>query len=151
MMSVSGVFRNVLTHRVPKPRRTGTGETRIAASTTPSTSAPTVPAAVSFRIQRNPVTYTSMLLGSEKTSIALTSSRRGREQPGGASSAGPARPSEDQLQLVSLATSSSGAAVPLLPSELSHAALYEPSAAAAFRMSLILLQPAVSSFLTPMP
>src|SRR4029453_6980057 len=71
MISVSGVFRKVLTQVAPNPRSTGTGDTRIAASATPITSAPTVPAAVSLRIQRNPVTYTSTLVGSEKTSIVL--------------------------------------------------------------------------------
>ena len=35
MIRVSGVFRKMLTQAVPKARNTGTGETRIAASSTP--------------------------------------------------------------------------------------------------------------------
>src|SRR5438309_9143957 len=67
MMSVSGVLRNTLTQAVPKPRSTGTGETRIAASTTPKTSAMTPAAPVSLRINRNDDRYTARLAGSEKT------------------------------------------------------------------------------------
>src|SRR3954470_3437561 len=70
MISVKGVLRKMLTQPAPNPRSTGTGETRIAASTTPITRASTDDATVSFRIQRNPVTYTSTLAGSETTSIA---------------------------------------------------------------------------------
>src|SRR4051794_4997111 len=69
MIRVSGVFRKMFTQPAPAPRSTGTGDTRMAASRTPITRAPTVAAAVSFRIQRKPVTYTSTLAGSEKTSI----------------------------------------------------------------------------------
>src|SRR6266511_2629297 len=88
MTSVSGVFRNVLTQNVPKPRSTGIGETRIAASSTPNTREMPVDAPVSLRIH---------------TSVA------------------------------------------------SQAALYRPSAAAAFRISLILSQLDLSSFFRPMP
>src|SRR4029453_12308162 len=91
MISVSGVFRKVLTQVAPNPRSTGTGDTRIAASTTPSTSAPTVPAAVSLRIQRNPVTYTSTLVGSEKTFIILTF-EAGSGRAGGAGRTRPRAP-----------------------------------------------------------
>src|SRR4051794_6238451 len=146
MINVNGVLRNVLTQAAPKPRSTGTGETRIAASRTPSTRAKNAEAAVSRRIQRNPVTYTSMLAGSVKTLIVLLTSK-----PGGAGGT-PAPPvTRGQPQFVSLPVSSVGAARPLSPSVLSHAALYDPSAAAAFRMSLTLVQPAVSVFFRPMP
>src|SRR6266540_3761837 len=50
------------------------------------------------------------------------------------------RTDERQAQLVSFVVSRVGAGVPLLPSVASQAALYRPSAAAAFRISLILSQ-----------
>src|SRR3954471_17891434 len=56
-----------------------------------------------------------------------------------------------QEQLGSLVTSSVGAALPLLPNVSSQGFLYEPSPTDALRMSLILLQPAESSFFRPMP
>ena len=121
MISVSGVFRNVFTHAVPKPRSTGTGETRIAASSTPSTSAPTAPRGGQFQDPEEPghvhvdvggvgedVHRPRFLVGS-RTQLGVERRGRGRPVP-----APPAR--SDQLQLVSLVVSSSGAAVPLLPS-----------------------------------
>src|SRR3954453_12795402 len=122
MISVKGVLRKMLTQPAPNPRSTGTGETRIAASRTPITRARTDDATVSFRIQRNPVTYTSTLAGSEKTSIATLGLR--------------GAPGTGHAQLVSLLTSRSGAGLPLLPSVSSQAFLYDPSAADAFRISL---------------
>src|SRR6266545_1999888 len=61
------------------------------------------------------------------------------------------RTDERQAQLVSFVVSRVGAGVPLLPSVASQAALYRPSAAAAFRISLILSQLDLSSFFRPMP
>src|SRR3954447_4853739 len=82
MISVSGVFRKMLTQAAPKARSTGTGETRMAASSVPRIRAKTAEAAVSLRIQRKPVTYASTLAGSEKTSIAtLKRGDRGRAGP----------------------------------------------------------------------
>src|SRR3954449_12865729 len=145
MIRVSGVFRKMFTQAAPNPRSTGTGETRAPASMTPRTSAKAAPASVSFRIQRNPVTYTSTFAGSEKTSIVTFAERDG----GAGRPAPPWGVADDQEQLVNLLASSSGAALPLLPSVSSQAFLYDPSATDALRMSLILLQPAVSSFFTP--
>src|SRR3954447_20071474 len=106
MIRVRGVLRNMLTQPVPKPRSTGTGETRIAASNTPSTNAPTTEASVSLRIHRNPVTYTSTLAGSEKTFIALLYETRGYEMRGyerrGRRPVKAAGPAPTQPQLVSL-------------------------------------------------
>jgi hypothetical protein len=59
MIRVSGVLRKMLTQAVPKPRSTGTGDTRIAARTTPITSANAVETRVSRRIHQNPDTYRS--------------------------------------------------------------------------------------------
>src|SRR3954464_5821684 len=88
MIRVSGELRNTLTHAVPKPRSTGTGDTRIAARPVPRTSAPTDAARVSLRIQRNRCTYTSRLAGSEKTFIVLLC-----ESEAGRGRRGPPRPS----------------------------------------------------------
>jgi hypothetical protein len=51
MSRVSGVLRNTFTQAAPNQRSTGTGETRIAASRTPRTSASTADTAVNRRIQ----------------------------------------------------------------------------------------------------
>src|SRR3954470_19474664 len=69
----------------------------------------------------------------------------------GGAAVGPAHRRCRQEQLVSLVTSSWGAALPLLPSVSSQAFLYDPSVAAALRMSLILLQPSLSVFFSPIP
>src|SRR6266508_4500763 len=70
MTSVSGVFRNVLTQNVPKPRSTGIGETRIAASSTPNTREMPVDAPVSLRIHTNAAMVAARLFGSVNTSKA---------------------------------------------------------------------------------
>ncbi len=69
MIRVSGVFRKMLTHAVPNARSTGTGETRIAASSTPQARASTADAPVSLRIQRKPAMKACWFSGSVKTCI----------------------------------------------------------------------------------
>src|SRR3954471_6484074 len=115
MMSVSGVFRKVVTQAPPKPRNTGTGETRIAANSTPSTNAITADVSVSRAIQKNPVAYTCRFAGSVRTFITLLGGSAG-PRGGDGRALGAVRPSPgNQAQLVSLATSSCGAGWPLLP------------------------------------
>lgn len=55
------------------------------------------------------------------------------------------------LQWVILLVSSGGTDLPPLPNVASQAALYDPSRAAVFRISLIFSQPALSFFFIPMP
>ncbi len=69
MIRVSGVFRKMLTQAVPKARSTGTGETRIAASSTPQASAKTADAPVSLRIHRKPAMKACWFSGSLNTCI----------------------------------------------------------------------------------
>jgi len=52
--TVSGVLRTTSTYAAPAPRRVGTGDTRIAASTVPSVSASTDASAVSASVVTNP-------------------------------------------------------------------------------------------------
>src|SRR5687768_6933525 len=91
MINVSGVLRKALTQAAPNPRSTGTGETRIAASSTPSTSAVSVDAPVSRAIHQKPVRYSSRFVGSLKTSIATSLAPPAGIRERGRPPAGPAR------------------------------------------------------------
>ena len=70
MISVSGVFRNALTHRKPIPRNTGIGETRNPARITPRMNEAIADVTVSLRTHMKPSTYADISAGSERMSIS---------------------------------------------------------------------------------
>ncbi len=81
-ISVSGVLRKMLTYTTPTARTTGTGETRIAASSVPPTMHSTAVTTARLIVVVNASTNRSVLSSSVSKNMAAAVSRARRSEPG---------------------------------------------------------------------